>query len=189
MARWKFEPGHTAAEFKVRHMMVTWVRGHFANIHGTLQFEPAAPTESAVDIEIDVSTLSSGDPQRDEHLLGADFLDAANHPKMLFKGTEVEQVGESDYRVTGELTLRGVTREAILDVRYLGQWPTPYWEDGVDKGPRQRAGFEATTTINRHDFGVSWQSALDNGGVVVGNEVFITIDAEALGDSDGVTAD
>ena len=131
-----------------------------------------------------MSTLWSRDPQRDEHLLGADFLDVANHPKMVFKNTEVEQIGESDYRVIGELTLRGVTREAVLDVRYLGQWATPYWEDGVDKGPRQRAGFEVTATINRHDFGVSWQSALDKGGVVVGNEVFITIDAEALVESE-----
>ena len=189
MARWTFEPGHTAAEFKARHMMVTWVRGHFGNIQGTLQFDPAAPSQSTVEIEIDVSTLSSGDAQRDEHLLSADFLDVANHPKMVFKSTEVEQIGESDYRVIGELTLRGVTREAILDVRYLGQWPTPYWEDGVDKGPRQRAGFEVTTTINRHDFGVSWQSPLDKGGVVVGNEVSITIDAEALLDGDGGTVD
>ena len=180
MARWTFEPGHTAAEFKARHMMVTWVRGHFVNIHGTLQFDPAAPGQSTVEIEIDVSTLWSGEPQRDEHLQGADFLDVAHHPKMVFKSTEVEQIGESDYRVIGDLTLRGVTREAILDVHYLGQWPTPYWEDGVDKGPKQRAGFVVTTTINRHDFGVSWQSALDKGGVVVGNEVFITIDAEAL---------
>jgi polyisoprenoid-binding protein YceI len=96
----------------------------------------------------------------------------------------VEQVGESDYRVRGDLTLRGVTRETTLDVRYLGQWPTPFWEDGVDKGPLQRAGFVATTIINRHDFGVSWQSAMDKGGVVVGNEVAITIDAEALAESD-----
>ena len=80
---------------------------------------------------------------------------------MVFHSTEVEQIGESDYRVIGELTLRGVTREAILAVHYLGQWPTPYWEDGVDKGPRQRAGFVVNTTIDRHDFGVSWQSALD----------------------------
>ncbi len=189
MARWTFEPGHTAAEFKARHMMVTWVRGHFVNIHGTLQFDPAAPGRSTVEVEIDVSTLWSGEPQRDEHLLGADFLDVANHPKMVFKSTEVEQIDESDYRVIGELTLRGVTREAILDVHYLGQWPTPYWEDGVDKGPKQRAGFVVTTTINRHDFGVSWQSALDKGGVVVGNEVSITIDAEALLDSDGGTVD
>ncbi len=184
MARWTLEPGHTAAEFKVRHMMVTWVRGHFVNIHGTLQFDPAAPDQATVEIEIDVKTLWSGDPQRDEHLRGADFLDVVNHPKMVFKSTKVEQIGESDYRVIGDLTLRGVTRETILDVRYLGQWPTPFWEDGVDKGPKQRAGFVATTTINRHDFGVSWQSPLDKGGVVVGNEVSITIDAEALVESE-----
>ena len=85
MARWTFEPGHTAAEFKARHMMVTWVRGHFVNIHGTLQFDPAAPARSTVEVEIDVSTLWSGEPQRDEHLLSADFLDVAHDPKMVFK--------------------------------------------------------------------------------------------------------
>ena len=164
--------------------IMLWVRGHFANIHGTLQFDPDAPDQSTVEIEIDVSTLWSGERQRDEHQLGADFLDAANHPKIVFKSTSVEPLGESDYRVLGELTLRGVTRDCTLDVRYLGQWPTPFWEDGVDKGPLQRAGFVATTTINRHDFGVSWQSAIDNGGVVVGNDVSITIDAEALLEND-----
>ena len=148
-------------------MMVTWMRGHFVNIHGTLQFDPGAPGQSTVDVEIDVRTLWSGEPQRDEHLLSADFLDVANHPTMVFKGTKVEPRGESDYRVIGELTLRDVTRNTTLDVHYLGQWPTPYWEDGVDKGPRQRAGFVATTTINRHDFGVNWQGAMDKGGVVV----------------------
>ena len=116
-------------------------------------------------------------------------MDVANHPTIVFTSTEVEQIGESDYRVIGDLTLRGVTRATSLDVHYLGQWPTPYWADGVDKGPRQRAGFEVTTTINRHDFGVSWQSPLDKGGVVVGNDVSITIDAEALLDSDGEAVD
>ena len=96
MARWTFEPGHTAAEFKARHMMVTWVRGHFANIHGTLQFDPDEPNQSTVHVDIDVRTLWSGEPQRDEHLLGADFLDAANHPKMVFNSTQVEQLGDSD---------------------------------------------------------------------------------------------
>ena len=184
MTRWKFEPGHTAAEFKARHMMVTWVRGHLTSIHGTLEFDPEAPSQSSVETEIDVSTLWSGESQRDEHLRGADLLDVANHPKMTFKSTKVEQVGESDYTVTGDLTLRGVTRGAVLDVHCLGQWPTPYWEDGVDKGPKLRAGFVATTSINRHDFGVSWQSFMDKGGIVVGNEVFITIDAEALVEND-----
>ena len=184
MTRWTFEPGHTAAEFKARHMMVTWVRGHLTNIHGALKFDPEAPSQASVEVEIDVSTLWSGELQRDEHLRSADFLDVANHPKMIFKSTKVEQVGKSDYMVTGDLTLRGVTRETVLDVHYLGQWPTPYWEDGVDKGAKLRAGFVATTSINRHNFGVSWQSAMDRGGIVVGNEVFITIDAEALVDND-----
>lgn len=180
MSRWTLEPGHTAAHFQARHMMVTWVRGSFSNIRGTLQFDPRTPAATAVDIEIDARTLHSGDRDRDEHLLSADFLDAPAHPWILFKSTRVDQLGDSDYRVVGELTIRGVTREAALEVRYLGQWPTPFWEDGVDKGPRLRAGFVATTTINRHDFGVSWQGAMDGGGVVVGDDVTITIDAEAL---------
>ena len=92
MARWTFKPGHTAAEFKARHMMVTWVRGRFADIHGTLQFDPTVPSQSTVEVEIDVRTLSSGEPQRDEHLLAADFLDADNHPKIVFKSTKVEQI-------------------------------------------------------------------------------------------------
>ena len=163
-------------------MMVTWVRGHFANIRGTLLFDPETPEALGVKIEIDVGTLCSGEQQRDEHLLGADFLDATTHPKIFFQSTRVERRGDSDYRVIGELTLRGVARETALDVRFLGQWPTPYWENGVDKGPKQRAGFVATTTIDRRDFGVSWQGTMDKGGLVVGNEVAITIDAEAIED-------
>ncbi len=89
-------------------------------------------------------------------------------------------MGDHDFRLTGQLTVRGVTREVLLKVRYLGQWKTPWWEGGVDKGPKIRAGFLAKTTINRHDFGVSWNSPLDNGGIVVGNQVEITIDAEAI---------
>ncbi len=103
-----------------------------------------------------------------------------NHPKITFKGDEVSLDGENDFRVTGALTIRGVTKKSTLDVRYLGQWPTPFWEDGVDKGPKMRAGFYASTSINRHDFGVSWNGQMDNGGLVVGNEVVITIDVEAL---------
>ena len=180
MPRWTLEPGHTAAHFRARHMMVTWVRGSFSNIRGTLQFDPEQPAAMTVDIEIDVRTLASGDPDRDEHLRSADFLDVAAHPLILFKSNRVERLGDSDYRVVGQLTVRGVTRETALDVRYLGRWQTPYWEDGVDKGPKLRAGFVATTAINRQDFGVSWQSSMPAGGVVVGDEVSITIDAEAL---------
>ncbi len=180
MAQWFFEPGHTAAAFCCRHMMVTWVRGHFKNIHGTLQFDPANPRDSRVEVTIDAASVWTGEPDRDAHLRSADFLDVEHHPKISFAGDRVDVVGDHDYVLAGRLTLRGVTREVTLKVRYLGQWQTPWWEDGVDKGPKTRAGFLAEASIDRQEFGVSWNSILDRGGVVVGNTVEITIDAEAI---------
>lgn len=180
MAKWTFEPGHTAAEFRARHMMVTWVRGHFKDVHGTLEFDPKNPRASSVEVLIQAKNIWTGEPARDKHLMSADFLDAENHPEIRFRGKEVELLGGIDARVTGDLTIRGVTRPATLNVTYLGQWQTPWWEDGIDKGPKTRAGFVATTKINRHDFGVSWNDTMDRGGIVVGNDVHITLDAEAI---------
>ena len=180
MAKWTFEPGHTAAEFSVRHMMVTWVRGHFKNIHGAIEFDPENPGNSSVDVSINTRELWSGDTDRDGHLRGADFLDVENHPTITFKGNEIELIGKNEFGVTGDLTIRGVTKRVTLDVNYLGQWQTPFWVDGEDKGPKRRAGFLAHTTIDRNDFGISWNSEMDNGGVVVGKDVLITIDVEAL---------
>ena len=180
MARWLFEPGHTAAEFCVRHMMVTWVRGHFKNVRGWLQFDPHDPFRSAVEATIDVSGLWTGEPDRDAHLRSADFLDSEHHPTIVFRSREVELIGDNEYCAMGDLTLRGVTRPVRLDVRYLGQWQTPWWEGNVDKGPKTRAGFLATARINRHEFGVSWNAPLEQGGLVVGNDVYITLDAEAI---------
>src|SRR6266480_3904170 len=173
MAKWFLEPGHTAAEFCVRHMMVTCVRGHFKNVRGALQFDPKRPEASRVEATIDAKGISTGEPQRDSHLRSADFLDVENYPTITFVGSEVEPIGEHDLRVRGDLTIRGVTRKTELRVRYLGRWSTPWWEDGIDKGPKIRAGFVAETTIDRHDFGVSWNAYLDRGGVVVGNDVEI----------------
>ena len=184
MAKWTFEPGHTAAEFCVRHMMVTYVRGHFKNVHGTLDFDPAQPEASSVEVVLDATTLWTGDPARDAHLRSSDFLDVEKHPRITFRSHGVELIGEHDYQVTGDLTIRGITRPVVLDVHYSGQWPTPYWEDGVDRGPITRAGFVATTSINRHDFDVNWNSVMDRGGIVVGKDIDITIDVEALRDSD-----
>jgi polyisoprenoid-binding protein YceI len=161
-------------------MMVSYVRGHFKNVHGTLEFDPQNPQGSSVKVTIDAQGIWSGEPQRDAHLRSADFLDVENFPEITFIGNQVELIGANDYRATGDLTIRGVTRKVTLDVHYLGQWQTPWWEDGVDKGPKTRAGFVAETTINRQDFGVRWNSALDQGGIVVGNTVAITIDAEAI---------
>jgi polyisoprenoid-binding protein YceI len=180
MAKWSFEPGHSAAGFRARHMMVTYVRGHFKNVHGTLNFDPDNAKDSSVEAIIEAKGIWTGEPQRDDHLRNADFLDVANHPQITFKGNDVEILGGNDFRVSGDLTIRGVTRRATLNVRYLGQWQTPWWEDGVDKGPKTRAGFVATTTINRHDFGVSWNDMMDRGGVVVGHNLDLTIDVEAI---------
>ncbi len=180
MAKWFFEPGHTAAEFCVRHMMVTFVRGHFKNVRGTLVFDPANPQATSVEVTIEAAEIWTGEPDRDTHLKSADFLDVEKHPKIVFKGNQVELTGATDAVLTGELTIRGVTRTVPLRVHYLGEWQTPWWEDGMDKGPKTRAGFVATTSINRHDFGVSWIGSLNKGGIVVGNTVEITIDAEAI---------
>jgi polyisoprenoid-binding protein YceI len=180
MAKWFFEPGHTASEFCARHMMVTCVRGHFKDVHGTLEFDPDSPTAASVEVTIDARKLWSGEPARDEHLKSADFLDVEHHPTITFRGNGLERTGANEGKLRGELTIRGVTRPVTLDVRYLGQWQTPWWEDGVDKGPKTRAGFLAKTCINRKDFGVNWNGALDRGGVVVSDEVDITIDAEAI---------
>lgn len=180
MAKWFFEPGHTAAAFCARHMMVTYVRGHFKDVHGKLDFDEANPGAGSVEVVIDARNLHTGEPQRDAHLRSADFLDVEHHPEITYRGRGGRRTGAQDWMVNGELTIRGVTRPAQLAVRLLGQWATPWWEDGRDQGPRTRAGFVARATINRHDFGVSWNSALDKGGVVVGDEIEITIDAEAI---------
>lgn len=178
--QWDFEPGHSAAEFRCRHMMVTWVRGHFKNVRGFLNFDPQDPSRASVKAEIDASVIWTGEPERDGHLRSADFLDVERHPRMTFVSSDVQVVGQHEFRVKGDLTIRGVTRPVTLNLQYLGQWETPFWEDGVDKGPMIRAGFVAATTINRHDYGVSWNASLEKGGVVVGEEVRITIDIEAI---------
>ena len=180
MKKWLFEPGHTAAEFRARHMMVTYVRGHFKNVHGSLVFDPVELAASSVEVVIDTRELWTGESARDAHLRSADFLDVERYPQITYRGRDVAVIGPTDWFVNGDLTIRGVTRKATLKVHYLGEWQTPWWEDGVDKGPKTRAGFVAETVINRHDFGVSWNAPLDRGGVVVGDTVDITVDAEAI---------
>jgi polyisoprenoid-binding protein YceI len=184
MATWVFEPGHTAAEFRARHMMVCWVRGHFKDVHGSLEFDPENPTQLAIKAIIQVEKLRTGEPHRDEHLRSKDFLDAARHPATTFKSTSSKRVAASDYEVTGILSIRGVSREIVLNMHYLGMWRTPYWTDVGDAGPVTRVGFVADTRINRHDFQLSWNGQLENGGVVVSDEVIIKVDVEALQESE-----
>jgi polyisoprenoid-binding protein YceI len=185
MARWVFEPGHTAAEFRVRHMMVTWVRGHFKGVEGWIEIDFEDLSRSRAEATVPAANVWTGVPERDEHLRSADFLDVENHPTIAFRSGEGgERSGENEVRIRGDLTVRGVTRPVDLDVRYLGQWGTPYWVDGRNLGSMKRAGFLATTSFNRHDFGVSWNDEVDRGGVVVGSDVHVTIDVEAILESD-----
>lgn len=179
MQRWTFEPGHTAAEFCVRHMMVTDVRGHFKDVHGTLEFDPEFPALSRVEAVIDARGLWSGERDRDTHFKSPDFLDVERFPEITFRGNQVRLHGANEAVVLGDLTLRGVTR-SIATSTTSGSGRRRGGEDGVDKGPKTRAGFLATTRINRYEFGVNWNRSLDRGGVIVGDDVAVTIDAEAI---------
>src|SRR5574338_111085 len=131
MAKWIFEPGHTAAEFCARHMMVTYVRGHFKNVRGTLIYDAANPRASSAEVTIDAAGIWTGEPDRDAHLRSADFLDVEHYPTITFSGDQVELLGADEADFTGTLTIRGVARPVTLRVHYLGQWQTPWWEGGV----------------------------------------------------------
>jgi polyisoprenoid-binding protein YceI len=180
MAKWVFEPGHTAAEFRARHMMVSWVRGHFKDVHGSLEFDPDNPAQLSLEATLQAHRLWTGEPQRDDHLRSGDFLDVGAHPAITFRSTASKCVGPNDYEVTGDLSIRGTSRPVVVEMHYLGRWRTPYWTDAGDAGPVARVGFVGETRINRRDFQVSWNGELENRGVVVSDEVFITVDVEAL---------
>ncbi|MFI9724164.1 YceI family protein [Streptomyces sp. NPDC052396] len=181
--RWFFEAGHTAAEFSARHMMITCVRGQFKNVQGRLEVDPDNPEGAKAEATIDATQVYTGQPERDAHLRSADFFDAEHHPTWTYASSRIQRVGPNEFEVTGDLTIRGTTRPVTFEVTYLGQWDTPWWEDGRDLGPRRRAGFLARARINRHDFGVSWNDKLDRGGVVVSDLVDVTVDVEAVRES------
>ena len=180
MTTWIFEPGHTEAEFRARHMMVSWVRGLFKDIHGVLELDWDRCLDATFEGEIDATGIWTGEPQRDEHLRSADFLDVENHPRIGFSGRFSERTAETAFKGEVELTIRGVTRTLPLDIAYIGAWKTPWWDGDENKGEMRRIGFEATARIDRHDFGVSWQDELPGGGVVVSNEIELTLDVEAI---------
>jgi polyisoprenoid-binding protein YceI len=184
MTTWMFEPGHTAVGFRARHMMLTWVRGMFQDVHGRLEFDLDRCLESTFEGEIDATKLWTGEPTRDEHLRSADFFDVANHPRITFAGRLTRRTGASSFKASAEVTIRGNTREVEFDVDYLGEWKTPWWEGDENRGTMRRIGFEGRTTVNRHDFGVSWQDEVPDGGVVVGDEIDLVLDIEAIDEAD-----
>jgi len=180
MSTWIFEPGHTEAEFRARHMMVTWVRGLFKDIHGWIELDWDHCLEARFAGEIEATAVWTGEPRRDEHLRSADFLDVANHPKMVFSGHFTERTADTAFKGEVDLMIRGTTRTVPLDIAYIGEWRTPFWVGDENKGELRRIGFEAAARIARHDFGVAWQDAIPGGGVVVGNEIELTLDVEAI---------
>jgi polyisoprenoid-binding protein YceI len=170
---WTIDQAHSAAHFAVRHMMVSTVRGDMGKITGTMNFDPKQPSAGSIEASIDMTGIDTREPGRDTHLKGADFFDVATFPAMTFKSKKIESLAGGGFKVTGDLTMRGVTKEVVLDVE-------PLRPAIKDQRGATRTGTTATTTINRQDFGVKWSRMLDGGGVVVSDEVSITIDVELV---------
>jgi polyisoprenoid-binding protein YceI len=166
------DPTHSSVHFSVRHLMVSNVRGEFTKLTGTVEFDPEKPESSTIDATIDATSISTRDPQRDGHLKSADFLDVEKFPTMSFRSKKIE-IQPGGGKVTGDLTIHGVTREITLDV----EGPT---EEIKDPWGKLRIGASATAKLNRKDFGLTWNAALETGGVMVGDEVKISIDVEVI---------
>jgi polyisoprenoid-binding protein YceI len=170
-ATYVIDPSHSTAGFKVRHLMVANVRGEFSGVSGTVVFDAENPANSKVEAAIDATTIQTRDSQRDQHLKSADFLDVEKFPRITFVSKKVAPAGEGEWKVTGDLTIHGVTKEVVLDV----EGPTP---EVKDPWSNIKMGATATTKVNRKDFGLVWNVALETGGVLVGDEVAIQLEVE-----------
>jgi polyisoprenoid-binding protein YceI len=170
---WQIDPNHSAAQFAVRHLAISTVRGAFTKVNGTIQLDDKDISKSSVEVMIDADSVDTRVPNRDKDLRSDHFFDVQKYPTITFKSTKVEQVEAGKLKVTGDLTIHGVTKPVVLDV----EGPT-----GAVKDPwgNQRAAANATTKINRQDFGMKWNSTMDGGGLVVGDDVAITIDVEMV---------
>lgn len=164
---WTIDSAHSNVEFSVKHMMISTVKGQFSNVEGTIQLNADQPEKSAVNAKIDTSSITTFNEQRDEHLRTNDFFNAEQWPDMTFRSTKVEQVSDDRSKVHGDLTIRDVTKPVVLDTEFDGQI--------LDAFGKQRAAFTATTEINRKDFGINWNGAIEAGGVVVGDKVKVTL--------------
>ena len=170
---WNLDPSHAMAEFKVKHMMIADVKGRFARLTGQLIQDESNPANSRVEATIDASSIDTHEAQRDAHLKSADFFDVENFPTLTFKSTHVRPLREGEVALEGELTIRGVTRKVVFQV----EGPTP---PAKDPWGNTRIAASATTKINRKDFGLTWNAALETGGILVGEEVAITLEVEFI---------
>lgn len=169
---WNIDPQHTQIEFSVRHMMISKVRGQFKSFEGTLDINTDNPAASSVAGTIDVASIDTREPQRDAHLRSADFFDAEKYPKLSFRSSRIEPAGKGHYKVVGDLTIKDVTREVVFDVTDEGRAQDPWGN--------QRWGVSASTRLNRKDFGLTWNVALETGGWLVGDDVTITAEVELV---------
>jgi polyisoprenoid-binding protein YceI len=166
------DKSHSEVVFQVRHL-VTRVRGRFTSFEGTIAFDQADPSRSTVDVTIQAASIDTAEPARDTHLRSADFFSAEEFPALTFRSTGITKTGQDSYDVAGDLTIHGVTRPVNLAASYLGAAKDPWGKD--------RIGFEAETKINRKDFGLNWNAALETGGFLVGDEVKISLQVQAIG--------
>ncbi len=173
MPKWKIDPDHVSAGFSVRHMMVTAVHGLFTKVSGAIFFDPAELAATTIELEVDAASVYTGVDRRDSHLRSEDFFDVDKSPAILFKSTAVEVMGMNFLKVTGNLTIRGITRPVLFDVTYLGP---SYFAD--DDKTYTTYGVNATATIQREDFGMIWNLDIEGGGFMVGKRVDITFCAE-----------
>jgi polyisoprenoid-binding protein YceI len=169
---WIIDPAHTHVGFGIQHLMIATVRGRFTQVEGTVTLDENDPSSAGVDITIPTASVSTADEKRDAHLRSADFFDVERYPNMTFRSKRVDAKSSNAYRVVGDLTIRGVTREVTLDAKLLGRAKDP-WRN-------EHAAFEATTKIKRADYGLTWNAALEAGGVLVGDDVSISIEAQLL---------
>jgi polyisoprenoid-binding protein YceI len=169
---WAIDSVHSLAEFAVKHMMISTVKGRFGSMTGTLLIDEANPTNSSVTTSIDVASIDTREPQRDAHLRSDDFLNAEQFPHITFRSTRVERISDEEWRVTGDLTIRDVTQVVTLDTDFEGRITDPYG--------KERAGFTAQTTLSRKAFGLKWNALLETGGAVVGDTVKVTLHLEAV---------
>jgi polyisoprenoid-binding protein YceI len=168
---WTIDKAHSAIGFRIRHMVIARVNGTFDDWNGDFRFDPDDLSTSTVAINVNTASISTHEANRDTHLRSGDFFDVENYPKMTFKSTSVEQIDGERLRLHGQLTIRNVTRDVTLDAEFGGRLTDPW---GMD-----RVGFTATTTIDRKEFGLTWNSALETGGVLVGDKAEVTIELEA----------
>lgn len=169
---WSIDPAHSHVEFAVRHLMISTVKGRFGVVTGTLTTDESDPPKGEVEVSIDASSIDTREAQRDAHLKSADFFDVERFPAITFRGSRISDVSGDRFKLTGDLSIHGVTREVTLDVTSEGR--------GKDPWGGERAGFSATTKIKRSEFGLTWNQVLETGGIAVGDEIKIALDIEAV---------